>query len=251
MPNNGRGCTVEACERRHNAHGLCAMHGLRLARYGDVHNTGKFVRSPTGLCVVDGCGKRHVAKGMCGMHYQRVSRGFGLEIPEVLKCSRCEREFPRPFKGNPRSIRFCSHECRYAQQLDDHRANREARYAYLVEWRRENPDILKAHLLKRYAAKRTEQSVAVTGQDLRRLVLRFRGLCAYCCERPHEHFDHVVPLARGGRHAIGNLVPSCATCNLSKGSKLLAEWRLIQPLPRRFRQQRARRKARAKALADA
>lgn len=29
----------------------------------------------------------------------------------------------------------------------------------------------------------------------------------------------------GGRHAIGNVLPVCATCNLSKHDKLLAEWR--------------------------
>jgi hypothetical protein len=30
-----RTCSVDGCNRKHNAHGLCAMHGLRLSRYGD------------------------------------------------------------------------------------------------------------------------------------------------------------------------------------------------------------------------
>lgn len=235
VPSSDRACAVEGCERKHNAHGLCGMHGWRLARHGDVHNPGRLVRSSTGLCSVGGCDKEHVAKGLCGMHYQRSKRGGGLDIAEVLVCARCGMNFPRPHKGNPRSIRFCSHECRYAQQLDDHRENSAERYIYLLKWRKNNPDLFKASLLKRSAAKRTKESSLVTGKDLGRLVLRFRGLCAYCAERPHAHFDHVIPLARGGRHAIGNLMPSCATCNLSKGSKLLAEWRLTRPLPRRFR----------------
>lgn len=36
--------------------------------------------------------------------------------------------------------------------------------------------------------------------------------------------DHVIPLARGGRHGIGNVLPACQPCNSSKGARLLAEW---------------------------
>lgn len=41
-------------------------------------------------------------------------------------------------------------------------------------------------------------------------VLRIR-----CDGAPATTVDHVVPVARGGRHA-GNLVPACAACNASK-----------------------------------
>ena len=36
--------------------------------------------------------------------------------------------------------------------------------------------------------------------------------------------DHVVPLSRGGKHEIENLLPACRSCNSSKGAKLLEEW---------------------------
>lgn len=35
--------------------------------------------------------------------------------------------------------------------------------------------------------------------------------------------DHVIPLSRGGDHSIDNIVPSCFSCNASKGNKLLSE----------------------------
>lgn len=34
-------CTVDGCEKRHNAHGLCSMHGSRLERTGSVHGVRK------------------------------------------------------------------------------------------------------------------------------------------------------------------------------------------------------------------
>ncbi len=53
-----------------------------------------------------------------------------------------------------------------------------------------------------------------------------RGLyvCTYC-GGPHQHIDHVVPLSRGGGETVGNLVPACSPCNLSKGARLPCEWR--------------------------
>lgn len=49
-------------------------------------------------------------------------------------------------------------------------------------------------------------------------------ICIYC-GGPHEHDDHVIPLSRGGTHERANLMPACASCNCSKGDKLLEEWR--------------------------
>ena len=48
--------------------------------------------------------------------------------------------------------------------------------------------------------------------------------CAYCGS-PGGEVDHIIPLARGGDHTIGNLTSSCKRCNQSKGSKLLIEWK--------------------------
>ncbi len=52
------------------------------------------------------------------------------------------------------------------------------------------------------------------------------GLCAYC-EVPlflMLHFDHMIPLSRGGTHDWVNLALTCPTCNLSKGNKTPEEF---------------------------
>lgn len=229
-----RACSVEGCEKRHNAKGYCAMHGMRLARYGDLDNAGPLYHSATGLCEVEGCDRKHIAKGMCQMHYIRVKKYGATETVEQLTCARCSKDFPRPYKSNPKAVRFCSHECRYAQQLADARADKVKRYEAMKAWRAKNPELLRAAWLRRKARKNGSEARTVTGADIRRLIARHDGLCAYCKTEPFEHIDHVVPLARGGRHAIGNLLPACQTCNLTKGAKTLSEWRLRAPLPRRF-----------------
>jgi len=47
--------------------------------------------------------------------------------------------------------------------------------------------------------------------------------CFYCGRRIAKgtrHVDHIVPLARGGRHAAGNLAIACSRCNVKKGARL-------------------------------
>ena len=102
----------------------------------------------------------------------------------------------------------------------------------------------RAHQVKRYAAnpkvaeqgrisraRRCGASIClVTQKDLDSLLRRYRSCCAYCGRqlskvRREWHLDHAIPLTRGGRHAIGNLVPSCVRCNHRKRSLLPVEWR--------------------------
>jgi hypothetical protein len=61
--------------------------------------------------------------------------------------------------------------------------------------------------------------------ELRAFILaRDNFCCVYCGSTDDIHCDHVHPRSRGGVDHAANLVTSCASCNLSKGAKLLSEW---------------------------
>ncbi|MEN0652403.1 MULTISPECIES: HNH endonuclease [Hyphobacterium] len=51
------------------------------------------------------------------------------------------------------------------------------------------------------------------------------GACVYCgtTEGPFE-IDHVIPVARGGRHHRRNFALACQPCNRRKGAKTPEEW---------------------------
>ena len=53
---------------------------------------------------------------------------------------------------------------------------------------------------------------------------KYNNLCVYCGDEG-KTLDHVIPLFRGGSDTEDNLVVACKSCNSSKGTKLLDEWR--------------------------
>jgi 5-methylcytosine-specific restriction endonuclease McrA len=64
---------------------------------------------------------------------------------------------------------------------------------------------------------------AVPPEGEESLTEEFEGLCAYC-PAPADTWDHVVPVADGGKTTPGNIVPACRSCNSSKHARPLAEW---------------------------
>ncbi|ATS93083.1 HNH endonuclease [Gordonia phage Patio] len=68
---------------------------------------------------------------------------------------------------------------------------------------------------------------SVTTWDWKRALRRSRGRCFYCGERSSKlTVEHIIPLSRGGRHSIGNIVPACPTCNYQKQNRTVMEWRI-------------------------
>lgn len=51
------------------------------------------------------------------------------------------------------------------------------------------------------------------------------GGCAYCGEagRPLQR-DTMLPISRGGRYTLENVVPACGSCNASKGNDEVTGW---------------------------
>jgi 5-methylcytosine-specific restriction endonuclease McrA len=102
------------------------------------------------------------------------------------------------------------------------KANPERSKQQLDKWRAENLDKHNENARKRRARLRNAKTRTVTAKDLQRLL---SAPCAYCGAKENITIDHVVPLARGGDHTIGNFLPACKTCNSRKRDSFIMEWR--------------------------
>lgn len=105
--------------------------------------------------------------------------------------------------------------------------NPEKRAATIKACRTAKPEkyraLRKAYFHRRRARLLASCSPGVSPADWQVLVRRFGGCCAYCGGSGCE-VDHIVPVSKGGRDEIQNVLPACRRCNASKGNRDLGEW---------------------------
>lgn len=126
-----------------------------------------------------------------------------LASKPIRHCEECGATLP---KGSRSSRRFCSRRCTNVRSLRD-------RYDQRIGNNR-----------RRRARLRAAGGVGVSERDWRRLVNRYGERCAYCGAKEPITMDHVIPVARGERHSIGNVLPACFPCNAAKRDDFLAHW---------------------------
>lgn len=110
---------------------------------------------------------------------------------------------------------------------DHARRYREEHPEYARNWREANRVYYQVRQRNRAAMKFANPgSVGVSERDWIKLCRRYDNYCAHCEQKIHGNpeMDHVIPLTKGGRHAIGNVLPACRSCNVSKGANYLAVW---------------------------
>ena len=75
---------------------------------------------------------------------------------------------------------------------------------------------------QRYHSQKVSNAFEISNSEIEKL---YKSDCFYCGTSENITLDHVIPLSRGGKHSVGNIVPACGRCNSSKGSKTIIEWR--------------------------
>lgn len=99
---------------------------------------------------------------------------------------------------------------------------------FTKQWTKRNPEKAYITSSKRRALKK---QASVNLASIKQFVLSVKSKktvkCYYCTRRVRSnsiHFDHIVPLSKGGAHSVDNLCVSCADCNLKKHDKTPQAW---------------------------
>ena len=101
--------------------------------------------------------------------------------------------------------------------------NKEKASADAKAWRAANPEKLANYANERRATLEANGVFAISKKELKKLYSA--TICFYCKEATDEiQMDHVIPIKKGGRHSIGNLVSACRSCNQSKRDKTITQW---------------------------
>jgi 5-methylcytosine-specific restriction endonuclease McrA len=200
-PGNPKPCTVDECTETARTRGWCPMHYARWLKTGSTDEPVKVIPE----CSNAECTATATRGGLCDKHYrrkQRASRSTGKRIR--------------------------------ARQADWRERTREARRAQYRAWEKRNPE--KVSLRDRQNKARRRAVIGSPDPVNYALILAEHGMVCHLCGQPIDgmadlHFDHVIPLARGGAHAAENIRPSHKRCNLRKGARLPSETQESHLLP--------------------
>jgi 5-methylcytosine-specific restriction endonuclease McrA len=179
---------------------------------------------------------------------------FKLAQKETRKrsCETCGEEFyPRLGQIRDGCGRFCSNRCALPHVLSNRKPrprqsdaqikakareyylrNKERYASYAKEYARQHPELLLART-KAYRAANPDKVREFAQSRSRRKFGRLprgtvaslykmqRGTCPVCRRALGNsyHTDHIVPLARGGKHEPGNIQLLCGPCNVRKSAK--------------------------------
>jgi 5-methylcytosine-specific restriction endonuclease McrA len=110
------------------------------------------------------------------------------------------------------------------KQASYYEKNKEAVKQRVKDYRKQYPE-KKAELKHRARARMIDNGIyKISNKFLKRL---YQSPCVMCKTTEDISADHVIPIARGGRHSEGNLQPLCRSCNSSKNAKTMSEWKLF------------------------
>lgn len=208
-------CLAEACDENvvYRTAGLCKSHWAARQRcqvdHTDCACWWDFVplARRAKVCTHDNCSQPVRSSGLCDLHYNRSIKGRPMEYVERT-CSECGTTI-----GKVNRTGLCQ-KC----SLRAWNATPAAKARLVIRNNRARA--------KRAGAECCTYSVA----EVLRLLAQ---PCAYCGTTEDVETDHVVPLSRGGRDAIGNLVPCCDPCNRYKFNRFITEWKARKDRRRR------------------
>lgn len=100
--------------------------------------------------------------------------------------------------------------------------SREVERAKTRRWREANPEHFARLNREAQARRRVDPTAPI---DYAALLAEHGHVCHICGDaiEGELHFDHVIPLARGGAHSADNIRPAHGRCNRWKKDRLMAE----------------------------
>jgi 5-methylcytosine-specific restriction endonuclease McrA len=187
-------------------------------------------------CTPDDCGNRGPRGGLCRECQKAKALRRYYARPEEYAANNKRWREENPDRNRERIRRwFEENGDRRRTYLDEHRdeaneknrarraANPGADTEYSRRWREANPE---KFALKNREASRRRQTGTTASRVAYAAVLQRDGMVCHICggdipSLADLHFDHVIPLAKGGPHSAENIRPAHALCNLRKSDKLI------------------------------
>ena len=130
------------------------------------------------------------------------------------QCKECTKKRLHKWREN-------NHEYDLQRKIEWRDKNIEYDKKRKAKWSSENLNKRRMSFHKRNI-KIKENIFYISEKEIKKIL---NSACFYCSSYDNIQVDHVVPVSKGGRHSVGNIVAACRSCNASKCDKYLIEWK--------------------------
>ena len=100
--------------------------------------------------------------------------------------------------------------------------NPEKKKASEQNWIKNHPEKMASYQAQAHARRRGAQETEhpLTAAEWLYIKAVYDSRCVYCRRKLKKLTqDHIIPVSKGGKHTIENVVPSCQSCNSRKGNR--------------------------------
>lgn len=181
---------------------------------------GRIVVYETKICLI--CGQEY-PPASSGQKYCPVCRPEADRRQATKDNKKRYDAHPKEWNARARAF-YAAHLPEMVSYRLDHRDKRAEQNR---EWRQANPDKRRLNEEKRRALKYANTPIEemLTEIQWHDILDEYHHRCAYCGKKLDKlTIDHVVPLSRGGKHSVSNVVPACRHCNNVKYAKTPEQW---------------------------
>lgn len=155
------------------------------------------------------------------------------------QCKNCAKEYAKAWrKANPDKVKKSwkkSNKKRWIEQKQNQeymtkkavyfKANSAKRTATAKAWNQANRERFILHVANSHIKRKISKdakSFKILDKEYKKL---YASPCAFCGNTEKITMDHIVPISRSGNHSIGNLQPLCKSCNSSKKTRFVSEYK--------------------------
>lgn len=211
------GNCVECSKEKSRRQVQQGLHAAHVARRRATH--GRESRSKNGLPY-----KFIEQHGFARRHAGLIAEMHAADLePEGIRESLALRESLLKSAGSTPSVaRLVMDEQRRYWQKNPEAKRKHDRWwdKYNYSWRYRCDPSFRLHECQRNSEKkarnRGNHTVKISKDDMDARFTEFANRCAFCDSADRLTIEHVVPRSKGGPHAIGNILPTCHRCNMSK-----------------------------------
>jgi len=149
---------------------------------------------------------------------------YEAKKPQILEYTKAYNEKHKDKKSTYDKQYYIDHKESALLYAREYKITHKGMIAHRTSnWQKFNKDKVN-RISQRYRATKFLLPSNLTTKQWENIKLHFNNKCCYCNKELPLAQEHFLAVTKGGDYTLNNIIPSCQSCNSSKGNRNFFEW---------------------------